>query len=97
MINKLIKNLSNLNMPRGNLIACLYELRLMGRIKGNLSSKKSIGEKALQLYRVNKIDDPAERHTCVFPNAQKAFAGSEDRGFDVEAGELFVILVAVGD
>ena len=97
MINKLIKNLSNLNMPKGNLIAYLYEVRLMGRIKGNLSAKKSIGEKALQLYRVNKIDDPAERHTCVFSNPQKAFAGPEDWGFDVEAGELFVILVAVGD
>lgn len=30
MINKLIKNLSNLNMPNRNLIACLYEVRLMG-------------------------------------------------------------------
>lgn len=97
MINKLIKNLSNLNMPNRNLIACLYEVRLMGRIKGNLSAKKSIGEKALQLYRVNKIDDPAEWHTYVFSNPQKAFAGPEDWGFDVEAGELFVILVAVGD
>lgn len=97
MINKLIKNLSNLNMPKGNLIACLCEVRLLGRIKGDLSAKKSFGEKALQLYRVNKIDDPAERHTYVFTNAQKAFAGPEDRGFDVEAGELFVILVAVGD
>lgn len=55
-------------MPNGNLIACLCEVRLLGRIKGNLSAKQSIGEKALQLYRVNKIDDPAERHTCVFPN-----------------------------
>jgi predicted amino acid dehydrogenase len=87
MIIKLIKNLSNLNMSRGNLIACLYEVRLLERTKGHLSAKKSLGEKALQLYRVNKIDDPAERHTCVFSNPQKAFAGPEDRGFDVEAGE----------
>ncbi len=69
MINKLIKNLSNLNMPWGNLIACLSDARVLGRAKCHLLAKWLFGEEALQLHCINKINDPAERHACVFPNA----------------------------